>query len=287
MLRHLASVAVLVALAAVTLLPGSGHRPGTATAAAHDPADLSLTKSDSPDPVATGAVLTYSIRIHNGGPDAATDTTVVDDLPSGVTFLSAASAGTCTHSGGNVQCDVGTVSTTLDRTVIVKVTVKKKSGEITNSASVSSGVSDPNPGNNLDTEVTTIAKPPTPLTCAGQPVTILGTPGPDAVLGTNGDDVILTLNGDDSVFGLRGGDLICAGAGSDVVRGGAGNDVVLGGVGSDRIRGRRGDDVLRGQRGRDRLRGGRGDDLVAGGRGFDRCRGGPGRDRLRSCERSR
>jgi uncharacterized repeat protein (TIGR01451 family) len=276
-----AGLAVLVTLA---VLQQAGDGPELAGAAVS--ADLSLTISDSPDPVATGAVLTYTIKVHNAGLDPATNTVVTDGLPSGVSFVSAtATGGSCSKSGGKQVCDLGTVTTTLDRTVTIKTTVKKKSGEISNSASVASDVTDPNPSNNLDTELTTIAKPPAPATCAGQPVTILGTPGPDTLVGTAGNDVISALQGDDTVFGLQGGDLICTGPGTDVVRGGAGNDLVLGGRGSDFIWGRRGDDVLRGQRGRDRLRGGAGDDLVAGGRGFDRCRGGSGRDRLRSCER--
>jgi uncharacterized repeat protein (TIGR01451 family) len=282
----------LVALAVPAMLLAGGHGPGkAAAAAASDPADLSLTKSDSPDPVATGAVLTYTIKIHNAGPDPATNTIVTDSLPGGVDSSSASattSQGSCDRTGSKVVCDLGTVTTTADRTITIKVTVKKKSGEMTNSASVTSDVTDPTPGNNLDTEVTKIAKPPKPpkpLTCAGRAVTIFGTPGPDRLVGTGGDDVIFAEAGDDLVFGLHGGDFICAGPGSDAVRGGAGNEVVFGGDGSDFIRGRRGDDGLHGGRGRDRLRGGRGDDLLAGGKGFDRCRGGAGRDTKRSCER--
>ena len=280
------AAAGLAVLATLAILQPAGDGPERAGAAVSDPADLSLTISDSPDPVLTGAVLTYTIKVHNAGPDPATNTVVTDGLPGGVSFVSAtASGGSCSKTGGKQVCDLGTVTTTVDRTVTIRTTVKKKSGDISNSASVASDVTDPAPANNLDTELTTIAKPPAPATCAGQPVTILGTAGPDRLVGTPGNDVISALQGDDTIYGFQGGDLICGGPGTDVIRGGAGNDLVLGGGGSDYIRGRRGDDVLRGQRGRDRLRGGAGDDLVAGGRGFDRCRGGSGRDRLRGCER--
>src|SRR4051794_21867375 len=77
-----AAAAILVlALAAVLLVDGG---PGKASAAALDPADLSLNLSDSPDPVSTGATLTYSIKAHNAGPDAATNTSVTESLPGGV-----------------------------------------------------------------------------------------------------------------------------------------------------------------------------------------------------------
>jgi uncharacterized repeat protein (TIGR01451 family) len=258
------AAAGLVVLAALAILQPAGDGPERAGAAVSDPADLSLTISDSPDPVLTGAVLTYTIKVHNAGPDPATNTVVTDGLPGGVSFVSAtASGGSCSKTGGKQVCDLGTVTTTVDRTVTIKTTVKKKTGEISNSASVASDVTDPNPSNNLDTELTTIAKPPAPATCAGQPVTILGTAGPDRLVGTAGNDVISALEGDDTIYGFQGGDLICGGPGTDVIRGGAGNDLVLGGRGSDFIRGR----------------------LLAGGHGFDRCRGGPGRDRLRDCER--
>jgi uncharacterized repeat protein (TIGR01451 family) len=282
-----AAFAALGLLLAVALSQWAGNRPGDAFAAPVDPANLSLTKSDSPDPVATGAVLTYTLRVRNAGPDDATNTVVTDHLPGGVTFSSASpSAGECSRTGSKVVCELGTVTTTVDRTIAIRVTVKRKSGELTNSASVTSDVADPTPANNLDSELTKISNPK-PIECLGEPVTIFGTLGPDTLTGTIGNDVILADEGDDLVFGLQGGDRICAGPGTDVVRAGRGADVVLGGGGSDFVRGQRGDDALGGNRGRDRLRGARGDDLVAGGRGFDRCLGGLGLDTLRTCERGR
>jgi uncharacterized repeat protein (TIGR01451 family) len=282
-----AAAAILVlALAAVLLVDGG---PGKASAAALDPADLSLNLSDSPDPVSTGATLTYSIKVHNAGPDAATNTSVTESLPGGVSFVtaSASGGGTCKKTGNKIVCDLGTVTTTADRTVTIKAAVTKKSGSVTASASVGSDVTDPAPANNLDSETTTIAKPPEPIKCAGEAVTILGTDGPDTLVGTFANDVIRADDGDDVIYGFGGGDVICGGTGTDKIRAGRGNDEVLGGRGSDFIRGKRGDDALHGERGRDRLRGGRGDDLVSGGDGFDRCHGGPGLDALRGCERPR
>jgi uncharacterized repeat protein (TIGR01451 family) len=278
----------LSALVASALLVSLGGGTGAAAAAGGDPADLSLTISDSPDPVATGAALTYAIKVHNGGPDPATDTIVTDGLPGAVQYASATvPSGSCGHTGSKVVCDLDTVTTTVDRTITLRVTVKKKSGEFTNSASVSSGISDPNPANNLDSELTKVSNPKAPKlpTCAARTVTIFGTPGPDRLVGTGGDDVIFAEAGDDLVYGFRGGDVICTGPGTDLVRAGGGSDAVFGGGGADYIRGRRGDDGLHGGHGHDRLRGRAGDDLVSGGRGFDRCRGGAGLDALRGCER--
>jgi uncharacterized repeat protein (TIGR01451 family) len=279
---------ILVALGftlGIALLAIAVTGPGGAEAQGGDSADLSVTISDSPDPVATGATLTYSLRARNTGPDPATNVVLTNSLPAGLTFVSATpSVGDCDRSGRKVTCDFGTIENDVDRNVTIRTTVTKKSGEMTDSASVASQVTDPNSGNNLDTELTKISNPK-PIECAGEPVTIFGTLGPDTISGTAGDDVILADDGDDVVFAFRGRDVICAGTGSDAVRAGAGNDFVRAGQGSDFVFGRRGDDSLRGNRGRDRLRGGGGDDLLAGQKGFDRCRGGAGRDIERRCER--
>ena len=281
-----AAATLALALAAVVVLSGG---PSRAVAAPGDPADLSVSLSDSPDPVTTGAQLTYTITVHNAGPGDATNTSVTNSLPGGVSYVSssASGGGTCKKTGNKIVCDLGTVTTTTDRTVTIKTTVTKKSGSISDSASVTSDVTDPAQANNLDTETTTIAKAPAPAKCGGQKVTILGTPGPDTLVGTAGTDVISADDGDDVIFGFGGGDIVCGGTGTDQIGGGRGNDLIFGGRGSDFIRGKSGDDSLHGGRGRDRLRGGRGDDLLAGGHGFDRCRPGGGLNTLHSCERPR
>src|SRR3954447_13705415 len=97
-----------VACAAGLLLAAIASTPATRAAgiaAASDPADLSVTLADGPDPVATGATLTYTAKVHNAGPDPATNTVVTVALPGGVTFVSATVAGgTCTRTGTKVVC---------------------------------------------------------------------------------------------------------------------------------------------------------------------------------------
>lgn len=86
-----------------------------------------------------------------------------------------------------------------------------------------------------------------PVTCAGEPATVVGTEDDDVLRGTPEADVIAGLGGDDRVVGLAGDDLICGGAGSDVVRAGAGADTV-----HDLVTGRR-SQRLDGGPGRDTL----------------------------------
>ena len=69
--------------------------------------DLSIIKTDRPDPVFVGARLTYTLTVRNLGPDTATNVRVADALPAATNFVSVASSqGTCT-GGRIVRCSLG------------------------------------------------------------------------------------------------------------------------------------------------------------------------------------
>jgi uncharacterized repeat protein (TIGR01451 family) len=256
--------------------------------AAPGSSDLRIAKSDSPDPVNTGSVLTYTIQVRNFGPDAASGVTVTDQLPKGVDLVSAtATSGQCTQKGRKVTCDLGGLGVpTIDYgsapTVTISV-IPRKVGAISNTASVMGGQKDPDASNNRATATTLVIGPG--ATCRGVPTTKVGTAGDDTITGTGGPDVIATFGGNDTIASLSGRDLVCAGRGRDYVGAGSAADRVFGGAGKDRLLGRGGPDVLRGSAGNDVLRGNRGADRLRGGAGSDRCRGGIGADSIRSCER--
>jgi uncharacterized repeat protein (TIGR01451 family) len=131
-------------------------------------ADLSLTKTGSPDRVATGRNLTYTVSVTNGGPDLAEGVLVTDVLPPSVSFVSAtASQGSCGLSQGDVKCILGNL--TSGATATMEIVVRpRQAGIITNTASVTSFASDPNPGNNSDsveTSVCRITSRPTSISC--------------------------------------------------------------------------------------------------------------------------
>ena len=275
----------LTAALAVAALAAAGLAPAEALAQS---ADLSVTKTDSADPAITGAELTYTIGVTNSGPNSATGVTLDDELPNQVDFLAASASSiyaesTCTLQGSrNVRCPLGTIPSTGTATITIRVRTKR-AGTIVNTAAVSASTSDPQSGNNSDTEQTVVQDPSGGATCAGKPATITGTAGPETLEGTNKRDVIAAGGGDDLVRGLDGKDIICGGAGFDRIRGQRGGDVLRGGSGNDRLRGGPGDDRIAGNGGDDRLAGGAGDDLLRGGRGNDTCRGGPGTDIRRRC----
>jgi uncharacterized repeat protein (TIGR01451 family) len=286
---RLLGAAVLGFAALLIALLGSSGGAG----AAPGPTDLSITKTDSPDPVVQGNNLTYTIQVTNPNPSGgndASDVVVTDNLPSGVDFVSA-TGGTCTHSGGTVTCNLGQVNaaTTATVTIIVKT---KNSGTLTNTASVASSTVDAVLSNNSATATTTVnkkagnapkkkGKKKGKASCAVP--TISGTAGNDVITGTSRGDVIVTFGGDDQVFAGGGGDLVCTDGGADLVSGQDGGDTVIGGGGPDRLIGGKSGDLLKGKAGRDRLKGKSGNDTLNGGKNRDKCKGGSGQDTLIRC----
>jgi uncharacterized repeat protein (TIGR01451 family) len=123
-------------------------------------ADLSVTKTDSPDPVHIGQKLTYTIPVVNNGPDTATGVTLTDSIPKSTGFgsASASNGGTCTRSKTTVTCSLGTM--TSSQTVTVTIVVKPtKKGTISNTVNVSAtSPTDPNLLNNEATQ-DTLVKP--------------------------------------------------------------------------------------------------------------------------------
>ena len=72
-----------------------------------DRADLSITKSDEPDPVVAAQSLAYTLTVANDGPDGATGVTVVDTLPASVVFGSATpSQGSRGQASGTAHSEI-------------------------------------------------------------------------------------------------------------------------------------------------------------------------------------
>ena len=128
-------------------------------------ADLSITKSDTPDPVASGGSLVYSIGPSNAGPDNATNVEVVDTLPAGVTFVSAVGTGwVCGEVGGVVTCTrAGPEGIGAMPMITITVTAPTGPTVLNNSVTVTADEVDPNPGTATAVEATNVsALPPAP-----------------------------------------------------------------------------------------------------------------------------
>ncbi|MEN8166511.1 MAG: choice-of-anchor D domain-containing protein [Pseudomonadota bacterium] len=118
-------------------------------------ADLSITKTDSPDPAKIGSDLTYTITVTNQGPDTATGVIMTDKLPSRTAFVSViTSQGSC--SGTNtVICDLASLA--ADSSAVVEIIVKPtKQGRLLNTAAVEAVEDDPDSSNNSATEITRV-----------------------------------------------------------------------------------------------------------------------------------
>lgn len=127
-------------------------------------ADLSITKTHTPDPATAGEQLFYEITVTNNGPDDAPEVIVTDNLPPQVKYVS--STDTCTANspppgtGQTVTCLLGDMASGTSKTFTIKVgvntnTVSAAGGPtaITNTASVRSvSAGDPDPSNNTATD---------------------------------------------------------------------------------------------------------------------------------------
>jgi uncharacterized repeat protein (TIGR01451 family) len=126
-----------------------------------DPAaNLSLTKTDSPDPVFAGELVTYLLTVHNSGPQTATGVTATDTLPAGLTYDSSTpSQGTCAESGGTVTCSLGALADEASATVAIRARAGS-AGTVTNQAGVTATEADPVTANNSASAQTTVSAAP-------------------------------------------------------------------------------------------------------------------------------
>ena len=142
-------------------------------------ADLSITKTASPNPVVVGQNLTYVLTVNNAGPDAATDVHVRDALanllnPGGLVSAAVTTgSGTCNPAGpanGDVTVDCTIPTLASGATAVVTIVVKPgNTGSTdltrTNSATVhSNDVGDPNRGNNTSNTTSTTVQPRVDMT---------------------------------------------------------------------------------------------------------------------------
>ncbi|HAT13921.1 MAG TPA: hypothetical protein DCS91_10420 [Microcoleaceae bacterium UBA11344] len=177
----------LAAGSASTPTPRSTPTPAPVPKPAPTPlfADISVSQNDSPEPVTVGNNLTYTVTVTNNSPVNAADNVVLtDNLPAGVTVVSAnSSQGTVTVnpagtgnlprtasqvtpvSPGAITANLGTIppNGSVVTTIVVTPTA---AGLINNTVSVSTSSSDPNLANNIASESTVVSSTPTPPTLA-------------------------------------------------------------------------------------------------------------------------
>lgn len=151
--------------------PGGGAATATSTVITTGNVDLSMAQAVAPNPVATGAQITYTETVtNNDATFAAAGATLTQDTPVNTTFTSATppagwTCGTVPAVGGTgtIKCTAGgaiaPATTSGDFTIVVTVNAAAPVGSnITNTATVSeTGGTDPNLSNNTTATTTTVS----------------------------------------------------------------------------------------------------------------------------------
>ncbi len=119
-------------------------------------------KIDLSDPVGPTDGLIYQITVSNDGPSDAQGVQVVDTLDANVTFASASPE--CLTAANEVTCNIGTLPAGQSVNLLIAVNVNdiQPPVTLTNYAAVSTTTTDPDEGNNNDTEETSVEDLPGP-----------------------------------------------------------------------------------------------------------------------------
>jgi uncharacterized repeat protein (TIGR01451 family) len=125
-------------------------------------ADLVITKTDGQANAAPGDDLTYTISLTNNGPDAVADAQVADAFPAALTCTwSSQVTGGTTGSAGSGTGDIAeTLSVPTGGAITYEAVCTidgAASGDIVNTATVSTAVADPSPGDESATDTTSLA----------------------------------------------------------------------------------------------------------------------------------
>ncbi len=143
-----------LAVLALGAVPAIVVSAGSAQATA--PADVFVADAaDSPDPVALGAIVVYSVVVGNAGPGTATSVVLTVEMSPGATFQPSGSSGSCSAEASTVTCSLGTVQPGFRAAMMLAVTPTTLE-TLSLSFTASAAESDRDPSNNIQTESTTV-----------------------------------------------------------------------------------------------------------------------------------
>jgi uncharacterized repeat protein (TIGR01451 family) len=119
-------------------------------------ADLAIAVAASSGSVSAGSPVTYTVTVHNNGPQTATGVIVTDTLSAGLSFVSASTG--CSAAGAIVTCSLGAMGSGTTVTALITA-LADGTGSRSNSASASSQVPDSFPANNSATVAINVTAP--------------------------------------------------------------------------------------------------------------------------------
>nr|WP_274387595.1 M6 family metalloprotease domain-containing protein [Salsipaludibacter albus] len=154
-----------VVVTSTTHDPDTENNTDTTTTTIEAIADLSVTKTDEPDPVVAGEELSYSLLVANAGPSTAYDVLLEDLLPDDVSVVDIEVLGgtaDCTVIEApplSVRCDIGDLDAGDSLTIVVHVLVDASVPDgavLVNEVTVTTTSTDPDPSNNTDSTDTDV-----------------------------------------------------------------------------------------------------------------------------------
>ncbi|UCC83107.1 MAG: DUF11 domain-containing protein [Gemmatimonadota bacterium] len=126
------------------------------TTSVGEQADLEVTKTGPANELANDTV-TYVITTTNNGPSTATNVTVTDTLPSGVTFLAATNGGVYTEPDSVVTWTIASLANGASQVDTVKV-LAPATGTLDNVAAAASDTGDPDATNDTSSVMTAVTE---------------------------------------------------------------------------------------------------------------------------------
>jgi uncharacterized repeat protein (TIGR01451 family) len=190
-------------VAATTNNPNPVNASSSLSISVSPDADLGLTVVPSVTTVQVGQNITYTYTLVNNGPSNATGVAITDPLPTGMNFVSGtATVGTTVAAapsvvGNAVIANLGTVNVGQTATVTIVLSPTEAAlPSITNTATATTALADPNPSDGVATVVT-------PVTAqADIVVTMTATPSPVLVGGNVTYTINVTDNGPNDAQGV-------------------------------------------------------------------------------------
>ena len=143
-----------VTVSSDALDPNLSNNSSTTTTSVGPAADLAVSIAGSSPKVNPGDEFTYTVSATDNGPSDASNVTLSDTLPPGVTYVSASSSQTSvpSYSDGVVSLSIDSISDGAKVTLLIVVVPTAQPGStLLDSASVATMETDPNPTNNTAT----------------------------------------------------------------------------------------------------------------------------------------
>ncbi len=117
--------------------------------------DTKITKTDAADPVSPGSNIVYTLTASNQKNGTLTGVVITDVLPLNVEYVSSSAGCSYVVLTRTLMCSIGTLGPMASSAVTV--TVQSTTGNVTNTATVSSDGEELTPADNSDTETTAVS----------------------------------------------------------------------------------------------------------------------------------